>query len=736
MPGPRSVRLARGNSGVVRCTGMASTADVYSISCYFRCSDNDREEMLVKCLRLVTVCVAVFALSLQAQRSKPLRGTPPDRLRDVVRTERTITVIAALALDEKWRPDGHLTPAKASEQRKAIRKKKDVVFARLRPVRFTVKYDYDDIPVFAARVDSEALEKLLGDQDLEFISEDRSFEPILAQSIPIVKADLAWSRGYSGSGQVIAIVDTGFQRDHPFLGPPEARVAGEACYTTSDGEGFKQTCPLDENGEPKHTGPKTALPCTVPPGDPHYPALAAGCEHGTRVAGVAGGRAYAGVTYSGVAKDVRFYFVKVAGVTYSCNIPCPTGWQYKIWESDVLAALTHLYGERETHRFAAVNMSLQLKNTVPPGGMDDYGADCDGPDEEPVWAQRIGQFHAAGIPFVTGSGNDSTYNLRAPGLPGCISTAITVGATTDSGAMTIAPYSNSGEVVDLLAPGGNTTVGTGITTSDAPSGTAESYGTSFAAPHVAGAFAILRQLSPTAPVDVLRSYLVQSGEPKTDTRLSPALTRPLIDIDAALDLVDTQPPSSPGFVVASAISGSEVSLTWTQSTDTVGIQDYLIERKDHISGPWTAVGTASAQATAFADSTGTPAKVYAYRVVARDAALNRGVSAVDYATTVMYDNDPIQEPPYSMTSLRGAHIATLREAVDAWRLFAGLERAFTYEVPTGLVSAAHVLTIVDAFSAARTTIGLAAFTYSGVTPPAAAGAIDDDHIQQLRDAMK
>ena len=43
---------------------------------------------------------------------------------------------------------------------------------------------------------------------------------------------------------------------------------------------------------------------------------------------------------------------------------------------------------------------------------------------------------------------------------------------------------------------------------------------------------------------------------------------------------DTQPPSAPANLVATAIGVSQVHLSWTASTDNVGVTGYLVERQD------------------------------------------------------------------------------------------------------------------------------------------------------------
>ena len=54
---------------------------------------------------------------------------------------------------------------------------------------------------------------------------------------------------------------------------------------------------------------------------------------------------------------------------------------------------------------------------------------------------------------------------------------------------------------------------------------------------------------------------------------------------------DTQPPSVPGNLVATAIGVSQVHLSWTASTDDVGVTGYLVERQDPGSPSFVQVGT-------------------------------------------------------------------------------------------------------------------------------------------------
>ena len=84
---------------------------------------------------------------------------------------------------------------------------------------------------------------------------------------------------------------------------------------------------------------------------------------------------------------------------------------------------------------------------------------------------------------------------------------------------------------------------------------------------------------------------------------------------------DSTPPSAPSNLNASAVSGSEIGLSWTASTDNVGVTGYLVERCQG-AGCTDFSQIATPPGTSYNDTGLTPGSTYRYRVRAGDAANN------------------------------------------------------------------------------------------------------------------
>ena len=142
-------------------------------------------------------------------------------------------------------------------------------------------------------------------------------------------------------------------------------------------------------------------------------------------------------------------------------------------------------------------------------------AACDSDLRKP----SIDQLRSLGVATIIASGNDGFSD--GIGFPACISSAVSVGSTTKSDNVSI--FSNSAAILDLLAPGSS------ITAPVPGGGTGVKSGTSMATPHVVGAWAVIKERSPSASVADLLAELTNNGVMITDSRNG--LTRPRISLN-------------------------------------------------------------------------------------------------------------------------------------------------------------------------------------------------------------
>jgi subtilisin family serine protease len=347
-------------------------------------------------------------------------------------------------------------------------------------------------PFMAMTVDDAGLNALLADPEVSSIAEDRPVYPTLNDTPGITRADRAWADGYAGTGQAVAIVDTGVDKSHPFL---SGKIVAEACFA-SPHSGATSYCP---GGVPSFVGPGSAGPC--PDTDLH-------CWHGTHVAGIASGRygVLSGTT-GGIGHDSNIIAIQV--FQRFCD---SSGCRIVAYDSDILRALDHVYSLRTTFNIASVNLSL---------GGDLYTATCDA--SLPSYRSVVASLRAANIATVVAAGNNG--NAGAISAPACLSNVISVGSTTKSN--TISSFSNSASFLSLLAPGSL------IVSSVTGGGFGTASGTSMATPHVAGAWAVLKSAKPNATVDDVLVALQSKGLPITDPRNG--VVKSLIQIGASTE---------------------------------------------------------------------------------------------------------------------------------------------------------------------------------------------------------
>src|SRR5438034_260291 len=89
--------------------------------------------------------------------------------------------------------------------------------------------------------------------------------------------------------------------------------------------------------------------------------------------------------------------------------------------------------------------------------------------------------------------------------------------------------------------------------------------------------------------------------------------------------LDTTAPSTPTELLASAVSSSQINLSWGASTDNVKVTRYIVRRDG--------VKIATPVSTSYADTGLSPATTYSYTVAARDAAGNISPNSTSVSVT-------------------------------------------------------------------------------------------------------
>ncbi len=424
--------------------------------------------------------VAALLTSAAATHAVPV----PPGLAERAEREGRVPVIVRLDAPAKW---GQETASARATRRAAVARAADRALAAIGgPARPDLRR-YEALPLLALEASPRDLAELAASETVLSIEEDRRNWPDLAQSGLLVGATVSSAAGLRGDGSAIAIVDTGVESTHPFFA---GRVVAQACFS------FGRDCP---NGQKTDFGPNAGEPCTYAPL----------CWHGTHVAGISAGE---GPSYDGVAPAAEVIAIQVSSETM-CGVPptpCVT-----LYDSDAIAALDYIADTlAPSFPIASVNMSF--------GGDIAYNNEALCDSQNSSFKQAIDALRALGIASVAAAGNDS--NPNGIDSPACISSAVAVGATTDTTDV-VWVGSNADELLELWAPGTN------ITSSMLGGNFSTQTGTSMATPHVAGAFAVLRQADPAASVSTLEAALEDTGVPVTDTRNG--LTRPRIQVDDA-----------------------------------------------------------------------------------------------------------------------------------------------------------------------------------------------------------
>ncbi len=292
--------------------------------------------------------------------------------------------------------------------------------------------------------------------------------------------------GLTGAGQTVAVIDSGIDYTHAALG-------------SGFGDGFKVVGGydfVDNDNDPLDT-----------------------FGHGTEVAGVIAADEFIadGVRHRGIAPDAKLVALRIDG-DGGASIP----------DSRIEQALQWVIDNRDTFGITIVNISY---------GTGHFDEDT----ISEVYGDELLTLTDLGVSVVSSSGNSGIDSGPGIDTPAADPNVISVGSVDPNDV--ISSFTERGSVMDLLAPGEfvYTTLRLG--------GFGVVDGTSFAAPFVAGAVALMRSLDGSLrPADV-RSILASSGNLNFDgdTESLPAtrMTFPRLDVLSALQLTTARMEASP-----------------------------------------------------------------------------------------------------------------------------------------------------------------------------------------------
>src|SRR5947207_1425050 len=190
---------------------------------------------------------------------------------------------------------------------------------------------------------------------------------------------------------------------------------------------------------------------------------------------------------------------------------------------------------------------------------------------------------------------------------------------------------------------------------------------------------------------------------------------------------DTTPPSVPTGLTASAVSSSQINLSWTASSDNVGVSGYRVYRNG------TQIATTGA--TSFANTGLSPSTTYSYTVAAYDAAGNLSAqSSPASATTPAPPDttppavtinqaagqaDPTNSSPINFTAVFSEPVSGFSGAgVTIWGTASGSKTATQTGSPSTYTVAVRRMTS-DVTVIARTPAGLAQLAPHDALPTSA-----------------
>jgi len=442
---------------------------------------------------LVAALVAVLAASPAVARTR----TDPPRMTEVVVTLKAPPLASLIGADRRLYTTATRrnrldlrAPASVSYLARlaAAQRRVEARITRAVPESF-VRWRYGVVvDGFALVVPADETARVAKLPGVAAVYPSLRYRPTLDRSPNQIGAPALWGPGLAtaGRGVKIGILDQGIDQTHPFFSPagftmPAGFPKGQRSYTTAKVIVARAFAP-----------PFVAYRYAQLPFDPTQ-------SHGTHVAGIAAG-------------DPQTT-ARVGGRNVSVNGIAPEAYlgNYK-----VLSVPTPQFGTDGNSPEIVAGIEAAVRD-----GMDVLNMSFGEPEIEPtrdIVVRAVEAAAAAGVVSAIAAGNDfDEFGRGTVASPGNAPAAITASAVTTSRSGTpdvIGDFSSAGPTpVSLRLKPDVASPGVSILSAEPRDGWAILSGTSMAAPHVAGAAALLRERHPTWTVAQIKSALVLTGDP-------------------------------------------------------------------------------------------------------------------------------------------------------------------------------------------------------------------------------
>lgn len=277
-------------------------------------------------------------------------------------------------------------------------------------------------------------------------------------SLSLMNMEDAWGRS-TGSGVVVAVIDSGINPDHPDL----------ADQLTDSGYDFIANAQFAGDGD----------------GFDSDPTDLGEAKHGSHVAGVIAAKTNNSEGIAGIAFDSRIMPLRVLGVENDDGESQGT-------DADLANAILYAGGLENDSGILPARAADVINLSLGSGGHSD------------TLENAIEAVIAKGIIVVAAAGNDASDEEFYPAAFDGV-----IGVSAIDSDIELSAFSNFGQFIDIAAPGGARGKA-GILSTVSGDNYLEYFGTSMAAPHVSGVAALMKSVNPDLSIAQF-TYALENG---------------------------------------------------------------------------------------------------------------------------------------------------------------------------------------------------------------------------------